>query len=418
MHPIHDIAPKSPPLARRRRAGVGREGGTRTCLTLSLLLVFVMAALPVHASDDTIDYLELATILVRDGAHDRADAALAQVDPDDPAVDTVRYHSVRGLLAVGRQELARAADAFAVAIAAARKQADAENGRPVDPLLHLHHAQALFGLERFDEAIAALDAAGAAVEAISGAWLMRAHAQWQLGHHQAALDVLAAGAQRFPDNPEFRRRQVFYLVELGLYQEAARLGLAQLDAGAADAMELAAIGTALRRAGSFEAALAVLERGSLRFPGNGAIARALAQAWLESGKPLAAAEVLARQAEGEPVLLPETAELFRRAGHPLRALALNARIGEQPRKLEQRVGLLLELGRFAEVVAMEEALYRAGLLADEDIRYALAYAHFHAADHAATERHLKALTRPDLFRRATELRRVMQDCADRRWMCG
>lgn len=389
---------------------------------IALLLLLAPASLSAagqSASADAspVDHLEIAAVLTRDGAWERAETVLARVDPAAPGLDRVRYHSVRGLLAMGRKEQARAAEAFAAAIAAAEAKAG-ETDSPVEPLLYLHHAQALFALERFKEAVAALDAAGDAIEGISGAWLMRGHALWQQGQHQAALETLALGAARFPGNAEFRRRQLVYLVELGLHQEAARIGAEQLARGAAGAAELVAIGTALRRARSFDAALSVLEQGWLRFPGDGLLARALAQTWLEAGKPLAAAELLAQQAEREPVLLPEAAELFRRAGHPLRALALNARIVDQARKLEQRVGLLVELGRFSEVVAMEEALFRAGLLASEDIRYALAYAHFQGADYAAAERHLEALTRPELFRRATELRRLMQDCADRRWACG
>ena len=393
--------------------------GSPPARRVSTLLLLCLLALPLAAPAATppVDYLELAAVLTRDGAHDRAEAALANIDPAAPGLDLVKYHSVRGLLAMGLQDFARAADAFAAAVAAASARA-ATDGSTVEPLLYLHQAQALFGQERFAEAVAALDAAGDAVAGTSGAWLMRAHAQWQQREHQPALDTLARASARFPDNAEFRRRQVFHLVELGLFQAAARIGLAQLAAGDSTAADVVAIGTALRRAKSFDAALSVLEQGRLRFPGEGRIARALAQAWLESGKPLAAAELLVQQAEREPVLLPEAAELFRRAGRPLRALALNARIADPARKLEQRVALLLELGRYPEVVAMEEALFRAGLLADEDIRYALAYAHFHGADYAAAERHLKALTRPGLFRRATALRRLMQDCAGRSWACG
>jgi hypothetical protein len=54
----------------------------------------------------------------------------------------------------------------------------------------------------------------------------------------------------------------------------------------------------------------------------------------------------------------------------------------------------------------------------EDIRYALAYSHFRGGNFEASERHLSALTRPELFRKATELRRLMQDCGQNRWNCA
>jgi hypothetical protein len=102
----------------------------------------------------------------------------------------------------------------------------------------------------------------------------------------------------------------------------------------------------------------------------------------------------------------------------MRALVLNARVPDAQRRLKQRVGLLVELKRYDQVAGMEEALYRAGLLADEDLRYALAYAHFHGGDFARAERHLAALKRPELFRKATELRRLMQECAESGGACA
>jgi hypothetical protein len=48
----------------------------------------------------------------------------------------------------------------------------------------------------------------------------------------------------------------------------------------------------------------------------------------------------------------------------------------------------------------------------------LAYAWYRIGDHTAAERNLVPLQRPELFRKATELRRLMQECADARWTCA
>jgi tetratricopeptide (TPR) repeat protein len=360
------------------------------------------------AADDEVDYVALGAQLVRDGHYDRAAEMLAKVDPTVEDVDRVTFHTARGMVALEQQRQADAADAFAAAIAAGQS----------DPLIHLYRAQALFGLERFDEAVAALDAAGDGVQTITGAWLMRAHAQWMLGQRQAAFDTLTRAGVQFPASAVFQRRQVFYLIEAGLFQQAADLGRQYLARAEAQAADYAAIGTALRQSRSYDEALRFLEAARLKYPGDGAIAKALAQTWLARGQVRAAADLLAEQAEREPGLLPEAAELMRRAGQGLRALALNARIADQEKKLKQRVGLLLELRRYEQVAGMEDALYRVGLFADEDVRYALAYSRFKGGDFAAAETHLAALTRPELFRKATELRRVMQECADARWTCG
>lgn len=373
----------------------------------AILLIALLAAPALAKQSDEVDYVALASLLARDGEYDRADDALKHVTADTPGIDLVQYHTVRGLVALEKQRLDEAADAFGAAIVAGQ----------ADPLVHLYRAQALFGLERYGDAVAALEAAGDAIDGLSGAWLMRANAQWMLGQRQVTFDTLRAAGERFPGNVSFLRRQVFYLIDAGLYQEAAALGRDYLARAEGKAEDYVAIGTALRRGRSFDEALGFLEAAALRFPGDLAVAKVLAQTWVERGDPYAAAEILARVAVREPALNAEAAELFRRAGHGARALTLNARIPDSPRKLKQRVGILIELRRYDQVAGMQDALYRAGLYADEDVRYALAYAHYRAGDHAAAEKHLSALTRADLFRKATELRRLMQECADARWTC-
>ena len=380
----------------------------------ALLLLFVIVA-PLRAAEDKsseVNYVDLASVLAGDGEYARAEAALAHIDPDtqadDDGIDWIRYHTVRGIVALNLQQLAPAIEAFDAAIAAGQ----------IDPLIHLYRAQAFYALERFDDVLSALSAAGESVEALSSTWIMRAQAQWMLKRHQAALDTLAEANRRFPGNSQFQRRQVFYLIELGLNAEAAEVGRRYLARSEGKAEDYVAIGTALRRSRAYDAALGFLEKARLMFPGNDLVARALAQTWAEKGDPLAAAELLAEQAELEPVLFPEAAELMRRAGHLSRALTLNARVTDPAKKIKQRVGLLLALRRYEEVAALEPALYRARLLDDESLRYALAYAYYQGGRFDDAERNLKALKEPELFRKATELRRLMQDCADSRWTCS
>ncbi len=386
---------------------------TRTvarCLRVGCLLGALVCAVPVAAEstvESEVDYVELTAVLVRDGEYQRAAEALKNVDAKAEDPDAIKYHTLRGMVALEQQQLEAAGNAFADAIKAGQ----------TDPLIHLYRAQAWFGLERYADAIVAIEDAGEAVNGLSGAWLMRAHAQWMLGQKQPALDTLSEASGRFPDNTSFQRRQVFYLIEAGLYQRASDLGRSYLARVEGKPEDFVAIGTALRRARSYDEALRFLEAARIKHPADGNIVKALAQTWLERGDPLAAAELLVQQAERDPSLLSEAAELFRRAGHPHRALSLNARVPDSARKLKQRLGLLVELKRYDEVAGMENALYRVGLLNDEDLRYALAYAHFQGGDYERAEGHLTALKRPELFRKATELRRLMAECAESRWSC-
>ena len=62
-----------------------------------------------------------------------------------------------------------------------------------------------------------------------------------------------------------------------------------------------------------------------------------------------------------------------------------------------------------------ELLAPAGNL--NNLRYAIAYALFKTGDFEDAERHLAQLNRPDLFRKAAELRRAIQDCTEDHWKC-
>jgi tetratricopeptide (TPR) repeat protein len=286
-----------------------------------------------------------------------------------------------------------------------------------EPLVVLYLAQAYFSSEKWQQTIATLERGGEGVSALTSAWSMRAHAHWMLGQREAALDTLTDAANRFPANTTFTRRQIFYLIEAGLYQESSRVARVFLTRADVKPDDYAAIGGALRRAKSFDEALPLLETARLRYPDNLNIAKTLAQTWLEAGNTLAAANLLDEVARIDPALLAEAAELYRRAGYPMRALTLNAQITDQKKKLKQRVGILAELRRYEQLVGMQEALLRAGLFEDEDVRYALAFAHFRGGDFAGAEQHLAAIRRPELFRKATELRKIMNECADERWTC-
>lgn len=156
------------------------------CVLLSSLL-----CAPSFAAEEEVDYVALAALLMRDGETARAAEALSNVDTSAEGVDLIQYHTVRGLIALEQQALQVAAEAFDAAITAGQ----------TDPLIHLYRAQALFGLERYADAVAALDAAGNAVDGLSGAWLLRAHARWMLGDKQAALDSLSEAGNRFPATP-------------------------------------------------------------------------------------------------------------------------------------------------------------------------------------------------------------------------
>jgi len=385
-------------------------------LLLILVLVSTTAGAqepPASSPEDEVERLSLAALLIGDGNHERARGVLAAVELDDPDLDLVRYHSLDGLVALNLDELARAEVAFERALEAGREQEES----PAD-VIWLYLAQARFGQEDYPGTLAALDGAYPETTDLPSVHLMRAQSHWQMGELESAWQVFSSAAGRFPDRAgDFTRQQVHLLVEQGLYQEAAALGQRFMIEGKATANDALAIGNALREAGEYDRAVRILEAARLEDSGNVRLARVLAQTWLDLDKVLPAADILHEAARLDPSLMAEAAELYRRAGWLMQALTLNARVIDQAKKLKQRLAIFIELGRFDQAAGMESDLVRTGLLNEEDIRYALAYALFKTGRYQQAESHLTRLTRDDLFQRANELRRAMEQCRDEPWLC-
>lgn len=354
-----------------------------------------------------VDPLALASILVRDGAWDRAEAVLADVSPDTPGVDAGRLHLLRGIAAL---RLGRPGPA-AVALEAARAAGQA------DPAVALMLAEARYSLGDADGTLDALDAAGeAAWERPAGA-LLRARCHWQQGRRHLAWEALAEGARRFPGEGEIQRQTVLLLVELGLFREAEQAGRQQLARPDATAEEHLALAEALRQGGRPEEAARLLEDARLRFPDDERVPIQLTRAWSDAGRPVAAATVVAAEADARPALSAQAAEVLRRAGRIEAALHANGRVPEGPDKLRQRLGLLLDAGRFEQAAAMEERLERSGLLSDDNLRYALAFAFFRTGRPDRADRQLARIKDATLFEQAAGLRQAMEPCRPAPWRC-
>ncbi|MGE0711437.1 MAG: hypothetical protein AB7N76_15735 [Planctomycetota bacterium] len=354
-------------------------------------------AQPAAQEEGEGDPLSLAALLIRDRFYERARAVLAEVDPKREGLDLARYHTLRGLVELAGGRHAEARDAFAQAFARGQRE----------PVVWLYQAQAHYGLGAWAEALAALERAGAAA-ASAEALRMRAHCQWQTGARGAAFATLAAGEARYPADAVLPRQRTLYLLELGLYLEAALAGEEFLRRAGRSVEAYLALGEALRRARQPDAAARALEAARLVHPGARRLLVALARAHLDAGRPRAAASLLEEVARDEPRFLAEAAELYRRAGDLRRALYLNAQVQDQKAKARQRLGLLVQRGAAAQACALAPRLARLTVLEDEDARYALAYACFRAGDLDQAVTHLRGITRADLFQAATDLRQAIE----------
>ncbi len=374
-----------------------------------LLVLLLTAAGPLAAKDveEAVNFLDLAALMLRDGNLERAIVALDQVDLEDEELDLLRYYTLRGMAHLRRNEYEPAIDAL---------ESAAKTGQ-AEPIVYVYLAQAYFSLERYRDVLSALDRAGPELSRVASVYHMRAQCHWLLEEPAMALAVLDQASAVFPGDAGFQRRKVFFLMDLGLFREAAEQGARYLSRSEGSLEDYVGLGNAMRAGGELDEAARLLELAKLRFPADTRVKKVLANTYMDRGQLNSAADLVLEAALFDNELIAEAAELYRRAGRPQRALMLNGQIGDQGVKLKQRLALYLETRQFARAAAMERDLLRLNLLGDQDVRYALAYALFKTGDFDGTERHLAVLTRPDLFRKAAELRSAIQDCAGDPWQC-
>ena len=392
----------------------------------ALLLALLQPVVVQAQGDGEVNYLQLAARLVADGHYDRAERALDQVNTEADDLDRVRYHTLLGLVELRRERHQAAIEKLRQALAAhdrraerepAADESEQEQRRGERERIHLYLAQAHMGREEYKEVLTALDRAGETGAAIATVHALRAQAHWEREAYDAAFAALNRGAERFPDDYRFLRRKVFYLINLGFYRQAADYGREYLQKADAGPEDYVAIGSALRQSDQHQAALTLLELARLIWPRERDIAVELAHTWLGLDKVSAAAEVFARAAIHHPDMRLEAAELQRRAGHLYRALLLNTTVPEPDRKYRQRLAILVAMEHWDRAAGMGDALRRQGLLANDDLRYAYAYALFKAGDYDRADQVLSGIQDSDTFRKATELRKAMEKCREAEWQC-
>lgn len=387
----------------------------QSCRILLLLLLNCSIAMS-YAKDtdkkepDTFsvgELMPLAAMLIKDGNHDRAITTLQSMDLTQEGLDLARYYTLLGMAQMGLKDLASARDSLKQAIA---------NGQ-ADPVIFVYLAQAQYGLKAYQETLAAIDRAGDVFKTYPALLEMKMQAHWLLKQYSQAWDALELGEALFPDNHKFLERKIFYALDLGLYRNAAELGREYMTKSVAKAEDFVAIGNALRLSHQFDDAANILEVARLSYPEHATIAKVLAHTYLDQGMTHAAAAILEQVSQYHPEFIVEAAELYKRAGRFYRALELNARISDQATKLKQRLAILIGLKQYEMVINMEPALHRNRLLSDQNVRYALAYAAYTVNDFDKARKHLSHVKESGLFKQATELQRLMQECETEKWTC-
>lgn len=383
-----------------------RMDGSRLVWQGVLLCVCALFALPVNANED-VDHIALAERLYADGHIERAQQALSRVDPALESTDLKALNMIAGLIDLHQKSYANATQRLNKAIELGEQRS----------LVFLGLAQSYYYQKQFAQALSALDRAHPVYGGTHAGYLMAAQCHWSLGDHGRALSVLDRGQREFSDTLPLIRQAVLYLVEIKLYHQAIIKSDALLRHTEITQSDMLAVAHALRSAGQSHQVIMFLERAQLYHPTSARLTELLAHSYLAVNKAYTAGTLFERLAHHEPKYAYEAAQSYKSAKRFVRALELNTKVPDTDKRFKQRLSILVDDGRFFEVGAMEKTLERLDLLKDDEIRYALAYAHFKAASGQRAKRHLNAIESTALLDQVSALRRSIVACEESGWKC-
>ncbi len=373
-------------------------------LLLSCTLFFALA------KEAEVDYLQLAALLLKDGHVDRAYDALQKVDTNSSTLDKPYYYMVKGLILTKKGIYDKANEAFTESI---KLNPDTNATKP----LYLYIAQNSFKSKDYKGCIEALNKVPELVEAKPKLLSLKAECYWRAGEKEKALDTLQLAMQKFPKYLQAYKQRFYYYMQLHLYQAALEDATKYLQSAKPNPTIMLNFINALRKSNQIDRAIELAEKAKLIFPHNPKVILMLGHLYIDKGMLHAAADLFDEASAYAPKYNKEAAELYRRAKEYVMALLKNAQMLDTKEKYKQRIAIYLDYGDFERVIAARSALERNGLLENENMRYALAYAYFKEGEFKKAEELLATLKNPDLFKKATKLRMQMQKCRKNIWEC-
>ena len=359
------------------------------------------------SKSDEIDHVALAALLMKDGHYARAAETLNEADTTEKDFDFVLYYTIKGLIFTKQQLYTVANEQFYNAI---------KSGQ-TEPTIYLYIAQNNFKLRDYQATIDALNKAGEVATAKPQLLALKAECHWKLEQKAEALDILATTLEKFPEYYGVYKQRFNYFVELELYQSALEDAEIYLANEKPNVKTYLSFVGALRKSGATTKATVLAEEGNVKFVESADMTVMLAHLYLDQEMVQTAANLFDQASIEDAKYTKEASEMLRRARKFTLALYKNAQLNNTKEKYKQRIAIYLEFGEYERVVATDSALERSGLLEDENIRYALAYAYYMTSDFEKSEAQLRELTRPDLFEKATELRKNMEKCQNNSWEC-
>lgn len=422
-------------------------------IPLTLALTLSLTTINAQETDaPTIDHMSVATMMIFDGKFDKARAELDEVDQEAENFDAAKYFTMLGVMDVKEKKYAESIEHFNKAVEATTVKVYtppplpkekkeylfslfSEKKEPKKPKnvtppfdgekiraeklskLHINLSKSYYKLKDYANTTAELDLAGEKGRNRAGLFTLRAECYWKIKDKAGALAALERGIARFPEDKRLRKQKFYYLADLKLYQAAIDASKSYMNVGGASSKEYVALAQMLMNGGDILSAIKILEEAKVLFPEESKLSMLLGHAYLKKDMIHVTAHLFEQASYYDQNRTKDAAEMYRRAKDLPHAIYLNAQVSDKKEKLKQKVAIFVDRGEFEKVIGLKDGLERYGLLADDNLRYALAYAYFMVKDYDQAEKHFKKINDSSLFSKATVIRKSIEKCKENSLEC-
>ena len=417
--------------------------------------VFLFLTYPLQAKEpeeQTINHMEIATIMYYDGKYGKALDEMQKAKESHTDIEWDKYHNMRGLIFLKEEKYDASIASFKEAIKATKVKVyvppveekskreylfkvfsdekkvekplvkkpvfDAEKLRK-DQIeeIYIYLSQAYYKAEQYINAVHALDSAGEKGRNSASLFTLRAECYWKADQKGSAIDALSRGAKLFPKDATLLKQKFYYFAELKLYQASIDAAKAYMKKIPASAQEYISLAQMLQSGGESEEAIKVLEEAKLKFPSSAKIHILLGHYYNQKDMPHVTADLFEKGSYYDSTYIKEAAEMYRRNGELAHALYLNSMMTDKEEKTKQKVAIFIGKGEFEKIIGLKDALDRYGLLQNDNMRYALAYAYYMVKDYDRAEAELKKIEDDELFSKATVIRKNIEKCRSNSLEC-
>jgi len=369
-------------------------------ITLSVVFFLTYSLQAKETVEQTINHMEIATIMYYDGKYDKALEELQLAKDAHTKIEWDKYHNMRGLIFLKTEKYQASINAFKQAIIATKQKVyeppveekpkreylfsvfsekkemqESVVQKPVfDPEklrkdqieeIYIYLSQAYYKAEQYIYAAQALDSAGEKGRANASLFTLRAECYWRADQKGSAIDALSRGAKLFPEDATLLKQKFYYFAELKLYQASIDAAKAYMQKMPANADEYISLAQMLQGGGEAEEAIKVLEEAKIKFPTSAKVHILLGHYYNQKDMPHITADLFEKGSYYDPNYLKEAAEMYRRNGELAHALYLNSLMTDKEEKTKQQVAIFIGKGEFEKIIGLKDALDRYGLLKND-----------------------------------------------------